>query len=296
LNENPDIDQISVKNFTKSKHLKKIFRLGRSLRAERPNIFLAAAGTDPLVGSIIAFLSGAKIRIGENWKGRGFLYTHYLNVNYNVTEKDQNINLIKQLNIPAKQSLPKIYLTDFEKEAAENWLFSIKKNVEAKILGIHPGSGKGQSWKRWNINNFIKVGKTIAKQKKAIVVFFFGPDDRNLRNKAEKELLGSSIIINGNDGIRETAAKISCCDIFFSNDSGLRQIAVALNINTIGIFGPTSIKKNFLYDEKHKIIHDKSVYCSPCHYTKWWLNCNGKRPCLNRISVKIALDCINNLL
>jgi heptosyltransferase-1 len=288
LRENSEISRISIKNISKIKGLVDLYRYGKLLKKEKPEIIILASGIEPMRGSLIAYFSRAKIRIGESWKGRGFLYTHSIKVNSMICEKDQNLKLIGLLNVPIDYPKITICLSREEKIAARKWLSAVTKNTDNKVLGIHPGSGVEQRWKRWDFENFLAVGRIMAAKEKIKVVLFLGPDEQELRLQAEEKGKNSSILISGDDGVREVAGKISCCDLFFSNDSGLRQIAVALNIKTVGIFGPTSTEKNFISGPKHKAIKANNILCSPCHYTNWWLNCGSTMPCLSGISVEHA--------
>ena len=100
LRENSEISRISIKNISKIEGLVDLYKYGKLLKKEKPEIILLASGIEPMRGSLIAYISGAKIRIGESWKGRGFLYTHSIKVNSMICEKDQNLKLIGLMNVP----------------------------------------------------------------------------------------------------------------------------------------------------------------------------------------------------
>jgi heptosyltransferase-2 len=151
-------------------------------------------------------------------------------------------------------------------------------------LGIHPGCGREQEWKRWEIDRYVRVSKAITERDNVWSIFFFGPDEDDLIPSVTAGDAGAAVIYLGKGSIRKTAAIIGCCDLFLSNDSGLRHIAVAMGVRSIGIFGPTSIEKNSLGGDKHKAVFQENIVCRPCHYTRWWLACGDERPCLRLIS------------
>ena len=293
LTKNPDIASVSVMDIGRINGVARYFRAGRALSALKPDVVLAAAGTDPVAGSLISFFSGAPLRVGEDWKGRGFLYTHKIKAKQTISELQQNVSLAKFLGGKAMPSLPLLYLSADEVEEGRRWIGQQKIPAEAKILGIHPGCGREQEWKRWEIDRYIRVSKEITTRDNVWSIFFFGPDEDDLISSVEAADAGAAVIYRGKGSIRKTAAIIGCCDLFLSNDSGLRHIAVALDVRSVGIFGPTSIEKNSLGGDKHRAVFQENVVCRPCHYTRWWLACGDERPCLRLIS---ANDLVTVLL
>jgi len=296
LANNSGIDSISVMNIGCMGSILYYIKGGLALRELKPDVILAAAGTDVVAGSLVSIFSGAHTRIGEDWRGRGIFYSHKIKVNLHISESEQNLNLVRLLNPKAKYHSPKLDLAINEIKEAYQWKERLNLPEGTKLFGIHPGSGKKQKWKRWKLENFIEVVKAFSENKNIIPIFFIGPDERELHEKLINVDLYSAIISMESDAIRKTAAKIGCCNLFLSNDSGLRHIAAAQRISTIAIFGPTSSEKNFYNDGKSRIIYRKDVACSPCHYTKWWLSCGEARPCLEKISVNEVVEVVSEML
>jgi heptosyltransferase-2 len=286
LKSNQDISSLFVMNIGEMNSLSDYIHAGKRLNKIAPDVVLVASGTDPVAGSLISFFSKARIRIGENWRGRGFLYTHKIKADQSSSELDQNVALAKFLEITVPPTFPRLYLDPSEISEGEKWIAEKGISSKAKILGIHPGCGKQQEWKRWDIENYIKVVEEITKKTDAKVIFFCGPDDNDLIPFIKSADISSAKIYKGEGSIRKTSAIIGFCNIFLSNDSGLRHIAVALGVSTIGIFGPTSLSKNFLGDENHMAVFQENIACRPCHYKKWWLACGDSRPCLEMITVE----------
>lgn len=293
LRNDPNIDTFFVANIGLMNRWRDYFNLGRKIKTESPDIVVSASGTNPAAGSIISFFSGSGIRVGEDWKGRGFLYTHKINVNLMISENEQNINLVQIFKKPDREYLesgfPRLYLTQNEIDHARKFISKKLKKENALLLGIHPGSGYEQKWKRWPVSRFIEVASILSEQFNLKVVFFIGPDEDDLKADLQKIENESVIVYQGKNSIRETAAIISCCNYFLSNDSGLRHIAVAFEITTVGIFGPTSNLKNYLEREYDFAIYEKNAMCRPCHYTKWWLACGDIRPCLEMVSANTII-------
>jgi len=296
LIHDPIITSLHIMDIGHMRSLHEYLLAGLYLRKFRPDVVLSAAGTDPFAGGFISFLSGSKCRIGEDWRGKGALYTQKIAVNLKIPESEQNIEIISILRPTENIMRPRLVLTDNEIIEAQNWIRMLNFSKKLKLLGIHPGSGEFQKWKRWDLNNFVKVSEKLFINNIAVPLFFFGPEDKDLYLKLKNIYHSQSHLVMANGSIRKTAAKISCCDLFLSNDSGLRHIAAALGIKTIGIFGPTVREKNFLCDQNNKLIYSKNAKCSPCHYTSWWLSCGEEKPCLRQIPIDEVVKAVSELL
>jgi len=280
---NADINSMSVIHLGLMNKLFQYIQAGQSLRKFRPDVVIAAAGTDPVAGSIVALTSGAPFRVGEDWRGRGILYSKAIKVNSQVSEIEQNAKIFGLAGAKNIKGNPRLNIGEDESRAACRWIEELRFPPNSKIIGIHPGSGHGQVWKRWGIDNFVEVTKIISERPDVRVVYFLGPDEYELFNFLSTNKPVSTTISKSNGSLLETAAKIGQCHLFLSNDSGLRHIAQAMNVKSIGIFGPTSDVKNHYGGPDHKIISNRNALCRPCHFTAWWLTCGGSRPCLKSI-------------
>ena len=285
LQGNPCLTSITVYKESHLKSLSGIRLLGQSLASMKPDAVLLASGLKPETGSLVSFLSHALNRVGEDWRGRGFLYTKSTDVDSRIAEFERNLRIAKLLEEApiAVNSDPRLFLREDEIQAARDWL-GINGCAGADcLLGIHPGSGAGQEWKRWGIDRFIQVAEMLSRLKVQIL-FIIGPEEADLTSRLERVRGKTFLIFCNRDSIRKTAAMIQCCNYFISNDSGLHQIALALDIPSLGIFGPTSIEKNSPGGDRHIAYCDETVKCRPCHYTHWFLACGPSHPCLDRIS------------
>lgn len=287
LQSDPNVDSLSVLNATTGRTLKEFIKTGLSLRKLSPDAVMAASGINPVAGGMIALIGGAKIRVGEDWHGRGFLYTHKIQVDSKVFEGVQNLKLAYLVDEFSIETVPPVMLklTAAEMAEAESWLTDCSIPSGATVIGMHPGSGPEQKWKRWDTQNFVKLARHLSQTQRVFTIFFVGPGEGELVDGLKSSNNGSSRIYQGQGSIRKTAARIASCDLFLSNDSGLRQIAVALGVQTFGIFGPTGVRKNFMAAKQHTVIFRKNVRCRPCHYTRWRLACGEQRPCLKHITV-----------
>ena len=264
----------------------------RTLKELKPDIVIGAAGLDPVFASILSFLSGARLRVGANWRGRGFLFTHAIDLDGREYEAIQNQRLVEcLLGKPhhGSMNVQRLSLSEELLYEGQKWRAALSLKREATLVGLHPGSGAEQKWKRWDLRNFAELAQCLETTGSYKCVFFLGPDENDL----EKALLDldvpASIISRGDQSILRTATRIAQCQLFIANDSGLRQLAVSLGVPSIGIFGPTSTEKNFTSNGLHEAATADNVLCRPCHYTRWWLACGTDQRCLTDITVETVM-------
>jgi heptosyltransferase-2 len=171
--------------------------------------------------------------------------THTLNLKHGCHDIEQNQSLLKPLHISPPPGILPYYLTiprpnSAQSEAVINAIRS--KSKSPTFIGLHPGSAPNYSWKRWPVKNFATLGKNLVKKHNAHILIF-GNSSEVKNMKALRHAIGrnnSSIITNK---LLTAAAIIKHCQMFISNDSGLMHISSALDIPTIGLFGPTDENK-----------------------------------------------------
>ncbi|WP_278538880.1 glycosyltransferase family 9 protein, partial [Fusobacterium varium] len=104
------------------------------------------------------------------------------------------------------------------------------------------------------------------------VILFYSPDEEAFIKEIHRELNNNKNIFSNVEttSIRELAALISNCDMFFGNEGGPRHIAQSLDIPSFAIFSPKSSKKEWLANpsKKHQGVEPKDIYpeCSSLSY------------------------------
>lgn len=290
LKTNPNIDEILIKEPFLLYKINRIFRLGRELSALHPDIFLVSTGIDPIGANLIAFFSGSPFRVGLDWRSRGFLYTHKVRVYHDSHEIERNLDLVKYLGGKTDDARPCFYLNPENIKYADKALkeHGIKSNEQ--LIGIHPGSSEHEKWKRWDWRKFAMFSDKVAKEYNLKPIFFLGPSEYDLADKLLSATTSRPIIMK-ELSLGQTAALIARCSSFLSNDSSLMHMAVALNIPTIGIFGPTSSKQFGPWGKEHKVLR-ADIDCPPCYYSDDRTKCDGIK-CLDMISVEDVLEQIS---
>lgn len=132
-------------------------------------------------------------------------------------------------------------------------------------LGINPGATYGSA-KRWYPKEFAKVA--IELSSKYDIVIFGGPQEQDIANDIENELLKSGINnyqnLAGKTSIEELIEKIAGLSLFLTNDSGPMHVAAAYKVKTYAIFGPTKYTETNQWNNPNGHIITKNLECAPC--------------------------------
>ncbi len=179
------------------------------------------------------------------FKNKNDKTTHQVELYSNFITKSLNISTPVIGNI-------KIYLKDKLKKPSK------------KILGINPGASYGDA-KRWHIDGFVNVAKTLAK---GYVIKIFGSHkELILAEQIATKLRANNIEyenLTAKTNINTLVNEISQLSLFVTSDSGPMHIAAAFSIPTVAIFGPTRDIQTSQWQNKNSKIVKKSLPCQPC--------------------------------
>lgn len=222
--------------------------------------------------SLAAFIIGCPIRIGHRYVRRDLRELNFLK-NRTYKEEDslhnveEDLRLLDFIGVREKTPYPlEIYLSEEEKIFAGGW-FDERGISGRPAVGFHPGSSvfKAHDKKRWQSGKFAELIKRLAERNGDFVFLIFGgPEENNLKEEV-KTLCGVSdraFTVNA-ENIRQTAAIMERCRLFVANDSGLMHVSAALQIPTVGIFGPTNPTWLSPWKCRHVAVN-LGYSCGPC--------------------------------
>ncbi len=223
----------------------------KSLRYFKPDVIIANAANPEFFSGFIGYLSGAKYRVGFSSSGRGFFFN--LNVKkFHSDEINRNLKLISLLGVETQNRKINIPIIPIP---------FLKKGT---MVGFHPGSGKGMSFKRWPKEKFLTLGKMILNA--GYYLTLLGTEEEKEEIEYLKRNLGDNknfIDLTGLDDIRKTAYIVSQLDLLISNDTIVAHIGSALDIPVLVIFGPSDENRYGPFGSKGQIIKS-DVPCRPC--------------------------------
>jgi len=222
------------------------------------------------ISTIIAFLSGARERIGFNTDGqwRGFLYT--TRVVY--TDSDHMTGIFARLTRPlgVTGDFPDVSLSlrAAERESARRILAEAGVAAEHfPLVALHVGIGMSfyrVPLKRWDAVNFAALADGLVERHGAAVVFTGrGTEERGLVAETRARMRHPAIDACDRLDVCELAALIERCHFVVSNDTSVMHLAALLGTPVVAVFGPTAPLHYGPRGERNLVFY-RDLYCSPC--------------------------------
>lgn len=224
------------------------------------------------------FSLSSKYRIGRQKKYRGFTYTH--KIPEPVSSKDKVDKFLKML-APLEAEYQIIYdnnyityITENEKKNMRNKMLEVGIDLKKTIFICAANSRRPE--KVYPIDKMEEVINKVTEEFDSQVILFYSPNEKEFIKTFYKQLNNKNVFINiETKSIRELAALISNCDMFFGNEGGPRHIAQSLDIPSFAIFSPKSSKKEWLANssKKHQGVEPKDIYtdCGSLSYKNCYL-------------------------
>jgi heptosyltransferase-2 len=264
------------------------------LRRYRPDVVVSNAMSPTFLSSFMAYLSGARIRVGIDRHWRGALN--------NVRIRDESSHEV-ELNSRIAQAF-----TQKDVEAKLGFDYSeederIARRMASELFGegrsgirvaLQPGSGIMQSFKRWEKEKFRLLAEKLLNIGASVVVIGTEEeqDEITFMRKSIKHSNLSFLRIRLT--LAQTALFLKHIDIVIANDTSLVHLAAASGIPSVVIYGPTNPEKNEPWGVSSRIVR-KDIYCSPC-YRYATPHCRRNFECLRDISVVEVFDAVKGIM
>ena len=204
----------------------------KSIKAANITISISAF-IDTRLG-LLLFLSGIKSRIAPATKLAQIFFNKTLKQRRSLVEKTEieyNLDLAKLLNseIDLAYQAPLLKLDNKQEFRLDNHL-QVKK-----LILFHPGYG-GSSEGNLTLDDYLTLSNTVRKLVNTQIIWVFGPDDLNAKEKVEG-LIPDSDIIYQPTTLLDYCYLIRDSELLISTSTGPMHLAGALNIKTVSFFG-----------------------------------------------------------
>lgn len=223
----------------KKKSILEKLKLIFALRKNKYDWSITTSWTNPFKGSFLAFLAGAKKRVGTYKKWKSPFYTNHIPGKESRPRRETNLDLVRVLGVKIEK-MPESFF-EFEerdRDFARNFLESIDAKDKI-VIGFHPGAEIVHRYLLWPKEYFVGLGKKILENySDAILLLFSGPGEKDICQEI-KGRFGEKVFLASDLSLKQVAALIDECKVFVASDSGLNQIAGATKTSLISIFGPS---------------------------------------------------------
>lgn len=268
----------------------------RQLRKNRYD--LAVILPNSFSSALLAFLSGAKRRIGYDRQGRGFLLTKRVPA---PTENgkfvpqpmvEYYLRLCEELGARTISKDTELFV-DAESERRADELFRKHAIRPGKpVVAINPGAAYGSS-KLWDTGRFAQVADELAEREECDVILLGGPGEKNIAAEIAGAARSKPANLADEDiGLDLLKSVIKRCDLLITVDSGPRHFAVAFDKPVVVLMGPTDPRYTNCNLEKTVVLRVDDLDCVPCHIKE----CPTEHECMTRITPDMVFRAATDLL
>ena len=288
----PFIDDILVLD-----DLKKLFR--NSLKLFTGNIGVVFDLEQfKRISSIVAYLTGAKTRIGFDTNNRRLLYTDL--VAYFNDKQYESLNIARQLQVmgitlPHDSAIDMTFpLEEQYVEKGKSLLESYSINLsQAFLVAVFPGVLK--SHHKWKTDEFISLINKILEENGGAKVLIFGTKtDKAETNLVLEGVNNSKRVIDlvGQGGFLDVLGLLKFCRVLVACDGGAVYMGAAMGCSTLSLWGP-GVMERFKPPGDLNIGVRKDYACIPCvQYNRLgeFPKCPYNRKCLNELTAEEVFE------
>src|SRR5439155_1621685 len=238
-------------------------RLAAALRRE--HFDLAVLFQKAFEAAALAFLAGARHRVGLATDRRSFLLTHALEPPPADTHHlEVFLGIARALGCPIEDPYPSFHLSQVDRELAATLLAEAGLSSHAPLLAFHPGASKEP--RAWHPQRFAELGRRLAQTHGARLILFGSAAEHGLLRQIAGDLPSGRVLVPPPGlSIKMSGGILERCHLFVGNDSGPMHVAAALGVPTVGIFGPGTPRRTRPTPRGGRVVTIGGDYpCSPC--------------------------------
>ncbi len=241
----------------------------KALRSNRPD--LAVLLPNSFRSTIVAFLGGARRRIGYARGGRGILLTDRLAPKRDHLGRyvptpivDDYLAIAVRLGCPIDSRRLELGTTEVDESNADRALQSIGMSPTSPYIAFNTGGAFGPA-KSWPNESFAELARRLHDEHGRQIVVLCGPSEREAaREIAEKaDRPGVRHLADQALSIGLSKALVKRASLLITTDSGPRHFAAAFDVPVLSLFGPTHIAWTLTHFNKALHLHHP-VDCGPC--------------------------------
>jgi heptosyltransferase-2 len=237
----------------------------------------------------IAFLSGARERIGFDTERRGFLLTKRVPYRHDRHEVLNFLDVLRADGVPVVDDHLEAWISPEETAYAEGFLAEGGVAPGEQVVAIHPFSANQA--RAWHEDGFVAAANALQERFGVRVLLLGGKRDREMAAGIAGRIRPAPVTAVGETDLRQSMALLSKCALLICNDSGIMHLAAALDIPLIALFGPQSPVKFGPWGKRCRVLY-KRFPCSPCRQ-RFFEECDpsprGKPMCMEAIAVDEVL-------
>ena len=259
----------------------------------REPLDLAILFQNAFEAALLAFLGGAKIRIGYSTQGRGVFLTHRLyrgETQRNRHQTNDYLDLVAEAErvclgnnfAAATNPIPSLQAKAEQTQAAAHLLDRWELKGAPRLIALNVGATNSRA-KCWPEDRFAALADRMVKDMNARIVLIGAGSERDNAARVIAQMQHPDAVKNlaGETSIAELIGLLARCDLLVTNDTGPAHVGAALSIPTLTIFGPTNEFETAPLGLRSELIRADGIECARCMHRE----CPIDHRCMTRISV-----------
>lgn len=247
-----------------------------------------------------AWIANIPVRVGFDTEARGVFLTHracYDKEQYEPVAFMENLRVLGH-DTNTFSIRPEIFPEFKPGPQLKNFVEEIKnKKRDGKKIVVF-NSGPGNSPKYWPKESFARLGNILVKYLDVFIVIVWGPAEKGEAQKIISllnnfnPLARSQALLAPETSLSDLAFLLKGVDLLVTTDSGPMHIAVAQNIPSVTVFGPTNPVK---WASPNKAMHrwvKCFIKCWPCDYNR----CEKGWHCMKMVTPEMVYEQARTLL
>ena len=204
---------------------------------------------------------------------------------------DRYLQITRALDCPDAGDQLELQVEPAASERVEKRLLQSGVGPGADVLVAAPGASFGSS-KLWPAAHFARACDAIARRYGLATVLATAPSEAAIALDIEARMATPCVTFaNPPLDLAQLKALVARARLVLSNDTGPRQIAVALERPVIVALGPTAPEHTARHLERQRVLRE-DVACAPCQLRR----CPIDHRCLTRLAPERAVAAADELL
>jgi lipopolysaccharide heptosyltransferase I len=263
LKDHPDLDGVIPVDTRKWR--RRLFSPGeigtelwRSIRRFRNERFDVAIDLQGLIKSgILTALTGARFRIGfDRGRCREPLNAWFTNVRVvpppsRIHVVDQYLALLEPLGVRDREPVFHLPSSSEAEQRIEAFFADHGIKPRDRLVALNPGAGRPE--KRWPLSHFRALAERLSVGAGVRIILLWGPDEEALVREIAEGLTVRPFL-GPPTSLIELAVLLRRCALIVGSDTGPLHLGAALGRPTLGLYGPTSGRRNGPYGPRGRAI------------------------------------------
>ncbi|MBI5574970.1 MAG: glycosyltransferase family 9 protein [Deltaproteobacteria bacterium] len=274
------------------------FRLIRRLRRVKYDLAIDLRTGDR--GTILAFLTGAPVKVTRYDPGRPFWHNRIFNhriMNAGIGGPpvhpgvDLSLRLLRTLGIDTADSTPRLWVSKEAVEGIRSMLQADPAAAGCRWATANPFSR--WKYKEWGRDRWIELIGWLWNEHGLRTVLVGSRDEAGAAEGIASKCGGGALNFAGKTTLGELAALLSLSTIHLGVDSAAPHIAFAVGTPSVTIFGPSDWRVWTVQDDIHRIVTPDDD-CVPCQKK----GCDGKERsvCLENMGTEKMKAAVGEIL